>query len=243
MSEKFSLKWNDFHSNVSSSFSALRNEDYLHDVTLVTDDDHHVSAHKLVLSACSDYFKSIFKKSKHANPLLCLDGINSKDVSNVLDYVYNGEVQIYQEDLDHFLMIAEKFKLQGLLSSQDQEDPEAKLKDETPFNEPVPQPENTRDSNKKLPVVRTVSTTSQSISKISIPNEELERLDERIVEQIERIPDGQFRCRMCGKTTKQKINIKNHIETHFDGLSFPCPLCPTVSRSRNSFAMHKSSYV
>ena len=36
MSEKFCLKWNDFHSNVSKSFGLFRNEDYLHDVTLVS---------------------------------------------------------------------------------------------------------------------------------------------------------------------------------------------------------------
>lgn len=243
MSEKFSLKWNDFHSNVSSSFSALRNEDYLHDVTLVSDDDHHVSAHKLVLSACSEYFKSIFKKAKHANPLLCLDGINSKDILNVLDYVYNGEVHIFQEDLDHFLMIAQKLKLQGLLSSE--EESETNLKAETP--ETVTnksEPKNTIDPTKKRPVVKTISTTSQSISKKSIPNEELETLDEKINEQIERDQDGNFRCRMCGKTSSRKhtkVNMKHHVETHFEGLSFPCPLCPTVSRSRNSFAMHKST--
>ena len=50
MSEKFCLKWNDFHSNVSKSFGLFRNEEYLHDVTLVSDDHHQVSAHKLVLS-------------------------------------------------------------------------------------------------------------------------------------------------------------------------------------------------
>ena len=53
MSEKFSLKWNDFHSNVSKSFEMLRNEEYLQDVTLVSDDDFQVKAHKLVLSASS----------------------------------------------------------------------------------------------------------------------------------------------------------------------------------------------
>ena len=61
MSEKFCLKWNDFHTNVSKSFSIFRNEDYLHDVTLVSDDHKKVSAHKLVLSASSEYFKDIFK--------------------------------------------------------------------------------------------------------------------------------------------------------------------------------------
>ena len=63
MPEKFDLKWNDFHSNVSKSFGLLRNEDYLHDVTLVSDDYKQVTAHKLVLSACSEYFKNIFKNN------------------------------------------------------------------------------------------------------------------------------------------------------------------------------------
>ena len=48
--EKFCLKWNNFNSNVSTAFSLLRNEDYLHDVTLVTQDHQQISAHKLVLS-------------------------------------------------------------------------------------------------------------------------------------------------------------------------------------------------
>ena len=61
MSEKFCLKWNDFHSNVSKSFGLFRHEDYLHDVKLLSDDNKQISAHKLVLSSCSEYFKSIFK--------------------------------------------------------------------------------------------------------------------------------------------------------------------------------------
>ena len=68
MSEKFKLKWNDFHDNISNSFGLLRNEDHLHDVTLVSDDNLQLSAHKLVLSACSDYFKNIFKNKKKNHP-------------------------------------------------------------------------------------------------------------------------------------------------------------------------------
>ena len=50
MEEKFILKWDHFHSNASKSFSVLRNADYLHDVTLVSDDHKQMSAHKFVLS-------------------------------------------------------------------------------------------------------------------------------------------------------------------------------------------------
>merc|ERR1712126_3020 len=112
MTEKFSLKWNDFHSNVSRSFNLVRNEEYLHDVTLVSDDHNKVSAHKLVLSASSEYFRNIFKNISHSHPLLCLDGVSSEDLENIMDYIYNGEAQIYQDHLDRFLEVAQKLKLQ-----------------------------------------------------------------------------------------------------------------------------------
>merc|ERR1712243_472272 len=105
MPEKFCLKWNDFQTNVSKSFGLLRNEEYLHDVTLVSDDHNKMSAHKLVLSACSDYFRDIFKNNQHSHPLICLDGISTEDLRNILDYMYNGEVQIYQEGLERFMAI------------------------------------------------------------------------------------------------------------------------------------------
>ena len=98
MADKFTLKWNDFLSNVSKSFSIFRSEEYLHDVTLVSDDHEKVSAHKFVLSTCSDYFKDILKNNQHSHPLLCLDNISSEDLGNILDYIYNGEIQIYQEN-------------------------------------------------------------------------------------------------------------------------------------------------
>ena len=66
MAERFSFKWNDFDTNTSKALGLLRNEDFLQDVTLVVEDSHQVAAHKLVLSACSDYFKTIFKNYRSA---------------------------------------------------------------------------------------------------------------------------------------------------------------------------------
>lgn len=115
MSEKFSLKWNDFHSNVTKSFALIRNEEYLEDVTLVSDDDFQVKAHKLILSASSSYFKKIFMKNIQSNIILCLEGTTKRDLQNILDYIYHGEVQIFHEDLDRLLTIAQRLKLEGLL--------------------------------------------------------------------------------------------------------------------------------
>ena len=89
MSENFTLRWNDFHVGVADNFRKFRNAEDFYDVTLVSDDQQQVSAHKLVLSACSVYFKNIFKHNNKPNshPLLCLDGISSHDLNNIMDYI------------------------------------------------------------------------------------------------------------------------------------------------------------
>ena len=117
-SEKFCLRWNDFETNVSKSFVSLRTETQLFDVTLVGQDQKKVSAHRLVLSACSDFFKNIFYSNSHSHPLLYLDGVDSSEVNLMLDYIYHGEVQIHQELINRFLDVANKFKLEGLIGTE-----------------------------------------------------------------------------------------------------------------------------
>ena len=230
MSEKFCLKWNDFQSNVCHSFSLLRNEDYLHDVTIVTDDQVQIAAHKLVLSASSEYFKSIFRKNKHPNPLLCLEGVSSKDVRNVMDYIYNGEVQIFQEDLDSFLTVAQRLKLEGLLTDPNANQEEQENIDVTNYEAKIkPDP-----SDRHEKVISKWSSTDINPQNISELNEKIEQ---HIVKNL----DGTYSCQICEKNSgRKKDHIKNHIETHIEGLSFNCPMCEKTFRSRPSLAMHKN---
>jgi hypothetical protein len=60
--QQFFLKWNDFQSNMVSSFKHLRDEKSFTDVTLACD-GQTCKAHKMVLSACSPYFKSLLEVS------------------------------------------------------------------------------------------------------------------------------------------------------------------------------------
>ena len=80
MSEKFCLKWNDFQYNVTKSFSNLRKEEDFYDVTLVSDDQKQMSAHKVVLSSCSEFFnKRLTLRSHEAKTLeksLFFDSLN-----------------------------------------------------------------------------------------------------------------------------------------------------------------------
>ena len=246
MMDKFCLKWNDFQSNVSNSFSLLRNEDYLHDVTIVTDDNDQIAAHKLVLSACSEYFKSIFKKNKHSHPLLCLEGMNSKDVINMMDYMYNGELQIFQEDLERFLNIAQRLKLEGLIT-----DPNADQEEEVKVKETGPIKNTETKFHDNFPEVRQEKAKPKGegqekmISKLSTDNyyaDNILQVEEQIEQNIVKNMDATYSCKICGKNSGRKIShCKNHIETHLEGLSFNCPLCEKTFRSRPSLAMHKST--
>ena len=95
MSEKFCLKWNEFQDNAVKTFSGLRAENDFVDVTLVCDDQKQISAHKVVLSACSEYFKNILKQNKHSHPLICLTNINYDDLMNVIDYTMLAKKRDY----------------------------------------------------------------------------------------------------------------------------------------------------
>ena len=58
----------------------------------------------------------------------------------------------------------------------------------------------------------------------------MSNINERINGHITRDDDKNFRCTLCGKTAKQKIQIQYHVETHMDGLEFPCQLCDKTFR-------------
>ena len=121
MFEKFSLKWTNFQKNAVKSFQNLSLQQHFCDVTLVSDDQKQFSAHKVVLSACSEYFQNILTLNTHSHPLLCLSEVSSKDLNNMLDFIYFGEVQVYQDDIDRFLHVAQRFHLKGLLQQEQDE--------------------------------------------------------------------------------------------------------------------------
>ena len=117
--EKFCLKWNDFQNNVTSTFQSFREDIDFADVTLACEDGQQVKAHKVILSASSPFFKNLLKINTHPHPLIVMKGMKVKDLAAIVDFIYYGETQIYQEHLDTFLAIAEDLKLKGLSGEGD----------------------------------------------------------------------------------------------------------------------------
>jgi len=116
-SEKFCLRWNDFESNISSAFRELRDDKDFFDVTLACEDEQ-IQAHKVILSACSQFFRNILRRNSHQHPLLYLKGVRFPDLQAVLNFMYHGEVNVAQEELNSFLAVAEDLRVKGLTQNQ-----------------------------------------------------------------------------------------------------------------------------
>ena len=117
--EKFCLRWTDFENNISGAIQELRNAEDFFDVTLACEDEQ-IQAHKVIISACSPFFCSILRRNKHQHPLLYLKGVKFTDLVAVLAFMYQGEVNVAQEDLNTFLAVAEDLKVKGLTQNQSQ---------------------------------------------------------------------------------------------------------------------------
>merc|ERR1712179_843095 len=100
--------------NIRDYFRKLREDRRLFDVTLVTEDGQHIQAHNIILSAGSNFFSDISMKSNHSNMLVYLKGISSDKLEPVIDFMYNGEVFITQEQLKEFIKTWKELRVKGL---------------------------------------------------------------------------------------------------------------------------------
>jgi len=156
-SEKFCLRWNDFERNISGAFRELREDKDFFDVTLACDDDQ-IQAHKVILSACSPFFRTILRRNRHEHPLLFLKGVKYVDLVSVLNFMYHGEVNVAQEELNSFLAVAEDLKVKGLTQNNSDSNliskpdaPKPRLRDPPERLEPTPPPKRPRPPPQPLP--------------------------------------------------------------------------------------------
>ena len=103
--EKLCLKWNDFQNLVQVSFGEHRADKDFTDVTLACE-DQSIKAHKVVLSSCSPFFKKLLKTHSHPQTLIYMKGMKASSLMAIIDFLYLGEANVFQEELDSFLALA-----------------------------------------------------------------------------------------------------------------------------------------
>ena len=201
----------------------------------------------MILAASSPFFQNLLKRNKHPHPLIFMRGVKSEDLSAILDFLYSGEANVNQENLESFLAIAEELKLQGLMATNQGQA-------ETSFNNDSM--ESKTPANKGEPIRKDISSTKAKVEKkgiskaIAIPfvsGGVLEDLDLQVKSMMEKsqnlVLSGKRRadkCKVCGKEG-ETMAIKDHIEAnHLEEICIPCKACDKTFKSRYSLRMHRA---
>ncbi|XP_014223412.1 modifier of mdg4-like isoform X2 [Trichogramma pretiosum] len=120
-SQQFSLRWNNYLKHITSAFDTLRCDEDLVDVTLSCE-GKRIRAHKMLLSACSTYFRDLFKENPCQHPVIIFRNVKFDDLAALVDFIYQGEVNVVQEQLDSFMTTAELLAVQGLTDGTRRDD-------------------------------------------------------------------------------------------------------------------------
>ena len=325
------LKQSDFGANCVGGFQELKNAGELLDVTLACGDEG-IQAHKLVLAACSPFFRKVLNQTKHEYPYIYIKGINFKDLLSIMHFIYNGETQIPAEDIPRFIEAAQELKIKGLGPEDIKRVLPESLNEKNQYNERVKTAKRKKnqekltsvqkeesvpgaDNSNLYEIVENDSAINNSFDKELIKiNNKLSKMKRRKIEKINEIKetleeqynpndtldsvlpvhlgekyeitfgevkdeasddsamviDGSsvmseqnpqldleismrigkmrdssnhrmWKCKVCGKITRNKKKLSRHVETHLTGFSHSCDYCDKTFKTRNSLHTHINS--
>jgi len=113
--QEFCLKWNNHQTTILSVMDTLLEEESLVDVTLSAD-GQFLRAHRVILSACSPYFRTLFKSSflNEKHPVIIMKDVDFDNLKALVEYMYKGEANVPQKMLPSFISTAESLQVRGL---------------------------------------------------------------------------------------------------------------------------------
>ena len=271
MAEKYELKWTDFQQYLPDSLSLLRSSSKFTDVTLVSSDNKCIKAHQVILSSSSEYFNNVLTENSHPHPLICLDGINSEELKQVVEYMYSGEVKVEQAFLDRFMTIAKKFELIGLFKESEEKDDSKKAKIDSKndtkkgssnleYNELPANKSPEEVFTKKKKAFRKKDTIDLlKIEKKEIKDDESFQSDAGKYHDMfvcNMSPDevnnrgdllimkerGIQNCKDCGYVSTVNTHMREHVERHMEGLNYSCLTCEKILHTKKNMRAHILRY-
>ena len=242
--ENFCLSWKEFERSASKTFQNLLHDTDFTDVTLACADDGQIKAHKVILSASSPLLSKILLSNPHQHPLLYLKGVLSKNLQSIIKFVYLGEVEVAQDNLQEFMETAEELQISGLWKKDSQTHK---------FNEATKEIDVCKEEvyPAAVPMVpamtKDVTTTQQKYDYVQ--NEEGQfscehcnfdtELQETMNQHLSKHLSAKHNCYQCDKVFSQPHTLKRHVKTIHEGLRFPCDQCNHQATQANDLRTHK----
>ena len=208
--ENYNLCWNEFENCAGATIKTLWSDNVFTDVTLVSDDQKQIAAHKVIIGSCSTFFRAILNSSQSKNLFIYLKGVNYNALDSILRFMYLGQTTVAHEKLDEFLTAAKELKVRGLhenLSSQSStKQPQTNVyQTETPIPEKQARFVNVKTeldgrSGNELVLVKNDSDISADETYKQVA---LLQTDWQVV-------DNKHKCEECDYSTKNVHDLRRH---------------------------------
>ena len=233
------------NNHFSSSGTKFLRECYLSqsftDVTLVTEDLQTIEAHRAVLSSASMFFKDFFNVIKKDNPIVYLSKIGYQQAERLLKFIYLGECQIPQEDVEEFVEHGKILRVHAICEEGETKRKEDTIKYETPTtsikdisSELTPFPSkyelkftpDKKDSNltknREETYGNKIAFSDENLYALATPNHE-----------------SSFHCNHCDYKATMKHHLKTHIDSVHMGVKFPCDQCDYKASRADNLRRHE----
>lgn len=224
--QEFCLRWNNHQATIISVFDYLLENETLVDCTLAAE-GQYLKAHKVVLCACSPYLEILLSQHNDKHPILIFKDIKYHELKCMIEYMYKGEVNIAQDQLNHFLKAAESLQIKGLSESEEDAAPQ------TAVAKPRPPPP------RAPPVQRTQPRPfSNTVAVRNTGPSEVDDSPKRLIGRSEaQSPTPRKRRRPApvpGRSSMSGDDASNASEGHFDqsNCDVPTPAHPSSDSSK-----------
>lgn len=172
-SQQFCLRWNNYQTNLTCVFDQLLQSESFVDVTLACD-GNQIKAHKIVLSACSPYFQSLFFDNPCQHPIIIMRDVKWAELKAIVEFMYKGEINVNQDQISPLLAIAEMLQIRGLAEVNSEQSAMGNNLAETQIKP------------KHAPSVNLTSMKSRSVESSPVPTFDIEEQISQQVQQFQK---------------------------------------------------------
>ena len=242
--QKLNLSCSNFEGGVLRTFQDLLDEPEFTDVTLVSQDEEQIKVHKVILCSGSAFFRRIIRKNPHQHPLLILNQVEMKTLKLIINFIYLGQTEVENSELETFLIAAKDLEIKGLSN---------KMPEVLDNGTTIEIDEHAANSNNQ-------SDINQSPQDVSINFKDESNLfseEEIITSMIDveepsgifsgteckpkiDVPDSKrkYSCQKCSFTTRTPAMLKMHTDGVHDGVKYPCIHCEYKATQKSSLTRH-----
>eukprot|EP00092_Neocalanus_flemingeri_P107165 GFUD01137545.1.p1 GENE.GFUD01137545.1~~GFUD01137545.1.p1 ORF type:complete len:282 (+),score=70.92 GFUD01137545.1:58-903(+) len=221
--ENMILDWEGHQEFSSTILKNLLFDENSSNVTLVSEDNKSVHAHRFVLNYASSFFKEILKNNPEKHLTLHLQGLKYETMINLVKYIYLGQAIVRKEEWEDFLTNATKWNIVKLAESNNSE-----------VSEPSEtKPETDCDNEELLREQSDLSEQSDDLLKVV-----KKEISTDTVDEIDSNDDKPLK-------SEQSIPLEKSIpiEKKFNKIRFECDLCQKDFSNISDLIQHKKDHI